>query len=194
VKAIFLDRDGVICENRNEYVKSWEEFVWISGAKEALSRLTRNGYTTIVITNQSAVGRGIVSRQVVEEIHQRMGKEITQTGGKVERIYYCPHKPEDGCSCRKPKPDLLLQAAEDFKLDLRSSYLIGDMITDIEMGHKVGCRTIMLKTGKGLSQLADQAHWKIKPDYIAQDLSEAVDLILELDSTEKSCAVKIQGK
>ena len=77
------------------------------------------------------------------------------------------------------------EAAEDFKLDFKSSYFIGDMITDIKMGHKVGCRPIMVKTGKGLSQLADQAHWKIKPDYIAPDLSEAVDLILKLDSREK---------
>lgn len=185
VKAIFLDRDGVICENRDDYVKSWEEFVWIPGANEALSRLNSNGYIAVVVTNQSAVSRGIVSRQIVEEIHQRMEKEITQTGGKIEKIYYCPHKPEDGCSCRKPEPGLLLAAAKDFKLDFKSSYFIGDMITDIEMGHKVGCRTIMVKTGKGSSQLANRVNWKIKPHYIVSDLSEAVDLILKLDSTEK---------
>lgn len=185
VKTIFLDRDGVICENRDDYIKSWEEFVWIPGAKEALSRLNSNGYITVVITNQSAVGRGIVSRQIVEEIHKRMEKEITEVGGKIEKIYYCPHKPENGCNRRKPKPGLLLQAAEDFKLDFKSSYFIGDTITDIEMGDKVGCRTIMVKTGKGLSQLANKVHWKVKPDYIALDLSEAVDLILRLDSAEK---------
>jgi len=185
VKAIFLDRDGVICENRDDYVKSWEEFVWVPGAKEALSRLNSNGYITVVITNQSVVGRGIISREIVEEIHQRMVKEVTQTGGKIEKIYYCPHKPEDGCSCRKPEPGFLLEAAEDFELDLRSSYFIGDMITDIEMGHKVGCRTIMVKTGKGLSQLADRAHWKVNPDYIVSDLSEAVALILKLEFAER---------
>ena len=184
-KAVFLDRDGVICENRDDYVKSWEEFVWIPGAKKALSRLRRHGYITVVITNQSAIGRGIVSRETVDKIHQRMGEEVAQTGGKIEKIYYCPHKPEDGCSCRKPEPGLLLQAAEDLKLDLRTSYLVGDAITDIEMGHKIGSRTIMVKTGKGLSELADKNRWKIRPDYIAQDLSEAVDLILELDSAEK---------
>jgi len=184
-KAVFLDRDGVICENRDDYVKSWGEFVWIPGAKEALSRLRSHGHIAIVITNQSAIGRGIISRRTLEEIHQRMGEEIAETGGKIEKIYYCPHRPEDSCSCRKPEPGLLLQAAEDLKLDLRSSYLIGDKITDIEMGHKVGSRTIMVKTGKGQDQLADQARWKIRPDYIAQDLSEAVDLIVELDSSEK---------
>jgi len=184
-KAVFLDRDGVICENRDDYVKSWEEFVWIPRAKGALSRLMSHGYIAIVITNQSAIGRGIISRRTLEEIHERMGAEIAQTGGKIEKIYYCPHKPEDGCSCRKPEPGLLLQAAEDLELDLRASYLVGDAITDIEMGHKVGSRTIMVKTGKGQDQLADKAHWKIRPDYIAQDLSEAVDLILELDFAEK---------
>lgn len=184
-KAVFLDRDGVICENRDDYVKSWQEFVWIPGAKEALSRLRSHGYIAIVITNQSAIGRGIVSRETVDKIHQRMGEEIAETGGKIEKVYYCPHKPEDGCSCRKPEPGLLLQAAEDLKLDLRTSYLVGDAITDIEMGHTVGSRTIMVKTGKGLNELADKNRWKIRPDYIAQDLSEAVDLILELDSAEK---------
>jgi len=180
-----MDRDGVICENRDDYVKSWEEFVWIPGAKEALSRLKSHGYIVIVITNQSAIGRGIISRETVDKIHQRMGEEVAQTGGKIEKIYYCPHKPDDSCSCRKPEPGLLLRAVEDLKLDLRTSYLVGDAITDIEMGHKVGSRTIMVKTGKGLSELADKARWKIQPDYIAQDLSEAVDLILELDSAEK---------
>lgn len=184
-KAVFLDRDGVICENREDYVKSWEEFVWIPGAKEALSCLRSHGYIAIVITNQSAIGRGIISRRTLEEIHERMGEEIAQTGGKIEKVYYCPHKPEDGCSCRKPEPGLLLQAAADLKLDLRASYLVGDAITDIEMGHKVGSRTIMVKTGKGLSELADKNRWKIRPDHIAQDLSEAVDLILELNSAEK---------
>lgn len=184
-KALFLDRDGVICENRDDYVKSWQEFVWIPGAKEALSRLRSHGYVAIVITNQSAIGRGIVSRETVDKIHQRMGKEVAETGGKIEKIYYCPHEPEEGCSCRKPEPGLLLKAAEDLKLDLRTSYLIGDKITDIEMGRKVGSRTIMVKTGKGQDQLADQAQWKIKPDHIAQDLAEAVDLILRLDSAEK---------
>jgi len=193
-KAIFLDRDGVICENRDDYVKFWEEFVWIPGAKEALSRLKNHGYIAIVITNQSAIGRGIVSRKTVDEIHQRMGEEITQAGGKIEKIYCCPHKPEDGCSCRKPESGLLLKAAGDLELDLRRSYLIGDKMTDIEMGHKVGSRTIMVKTGEGQNQLADQTHWKIKPDYIAQDLSEAVDLILELDSAEKKLCCKDSRK
>jgi len=183
--AVFLDRDGVICENRDDYVKSWEEFVWIPGAKKALSRLRSHGYIAIVITNQSAIGRGIISRRTLEEIHERMGEEIAETGGKIEKVYYCPHRPDDGCGCRKPGSGLLLQAAEDLKLDLRASYLVGDAITDIEMGHKVGSRTIMVKTGKGLSELADKNRWKIRPDYIAQGLSEAVDLILELDSAEK---------
>ncbi len=184
-KAVFLDRDGVICENRDDYVKSWEEFVWIPGAKKALSRLKSHGYIAVVITNQSAIGRGVVSRETVDKIHQRMGEEAAERGGKIEKIYYCPHKPDDSCSCRKPEPGLLLQAAEDLKLDLRASYLVGDAITDIEMGHKAGSRTIMVKTGKGLSELAEKARSKVKPDYIAQDLSEAVDLILELDSAEE---------
>ena len=184
-KAVFLDRDGVICENRDDYVKSWQEFVWIPGAKKGLSRLRSHGYITVVITNQSAVGRGIVSRETVDKIHERMGKEIAQTGGKIEKVYYCPHRPEEDCGCRKPEPGLLLKAAEDLKLDLTSCYLIGDNMTDIEMGNKVGSRTIMVKTGKGQSHLANRAQWRTKPDHIARGLSQAVDLILKLDSVEK---------
>jgi len=184
-KAVFLDRDGVICENRDDYVKSWQEFVWIPGAKKALSRLRSHGYITVAITNQSGIGRGIVSRETVDKIHERMGAEIAETGGKIEKVYCCPHRPEEGCGCRKPEPGLLLKAAEDLKLDLASCYLIGDNMTDIEMGNKVGSRTIMVKTGKGQSHLANRAQWRTKPDHIARGLSQAVDLILKLDSVEK---------
>ena len=178
MKAVFLDRDGVICENRDDYVKSWDEFVWIPGAKQALSLLKERGYLIIVVTNQSAIGRGIISRQVVEEIHDKMSTEVLKMGGKIDGIYYCPHQPSHACNCRKPKPGLLLKAGQDFKLDFSSSYLVGDSLTDVKMGHQLGCVTIMVRTGKGSRQMRNLTGDESKPNYIAADLAEAANLIV----------------
>jgi histidinol-phosphate phosphatase family protein len=181
-KAVFLDRDGVICENRDDYVKSWREFVWISGATEAISLLKDNGYLIIVATNQSAIGRGIISSKMLGKIHNEMLRQIIQAGGKIDRIYCCPHRPTDGCSCRKPKPGLLLQASRDFNINVADSYLVGDSFSDVIMGQRVGCTTIIVKTGKGAEELASLSRNEIKPHYIAPNLLEAVRLILRLDS------------
>jgi len=176
-RAVFLDRDGVICKDKNDYVKSWDEFVWIPKARDALRRLNDNRHIAIVITNQSAVGRGLTSQQAVEDIHLRMMKSISQAGGRIERAYYCPHRSEDECSCRKPKPGLLLKAARDFAIDLKSSYLVGDKLSDIEAGYRVGCTTIMVNPDKTKHLPKDKRY----PDYIVSDLSEGVELILRLD-------------
>lgn len=179
-RVVFLDRDGVICRDRDDYVKSWHEFVWIPGAREALKRLNDNHYMTIVVTNQAGVARGITSQQAVEDIHERMAREVSQVGGKIERVYYCPHKPEDKCDCRKPKAGLLLKAARDFAFNPKKSYLVGDKISDIEAGHRLGCTTIMIKNGENRGNSTG----KNRADYTVSDLAEAVDLILQLDSTE----------
>jgi len=184
-KAVFLDRDGIICKDRDDYVKSWDEFVWIPGARKALKRLSGNHRMVIVITNQSAVGRGLASRLSVEDIHQRMMRGVRQAGGKIEKVYYCPHRPEDDCNCRKPKPGLLLKAAKDFALDLKSSYFVGDSLSDMEAGRHVGCTTIMVKNDKKTGSVRNLLRDKTRPDYIVSDLSEAVDLILKLDSAER---------
>ncbi len=180
-KTIFLDRDGVICRDRDDYVKSWHEFVWIPGAREALKGLNDNHYMTIVVTNQAGVGRGITSQRTVEDIHERMVKEVSQAGGNIEAVYCCPHKPEDKCDCRKPKAGLLQKAARDFAFNPKKSYLVGDKISDIEAGQRMGCTTIMIKNdgnrGNSIS--------KNRADYTVSDLAEAVDLILKLDSTSR---------
>ncbi len=180
-RVVFLDRDGVICRDRDDYVKSWDEFVWIPGAKEALKCLNDNHYMTIVVTNQAGVARGITSQQAVEDIHRRMTKSVSQTGGKIEAVYYCPHKPEDKCDYRKPKAGLLLKAAKDFAFNPKKSYLVGDKISDIETGQRVGCTTIMIKNGENRGDTTG----KNRADYTASDLAEAVDLILKLDSASR---------
>ena len=154
MRAIFLDRDGVICRNRPDHVKSWGEFVFLPGAQNSLAALSRLDLPIIVFTNQAIVGRGMVPASVVDDIHRRMVSEVEAHGGRIDRVVYCPHRPEDGCACRKPEPGLLLQVADEMGIDLSQSYLVGDAATDLMAGRQVGCQLFLVLTGRGLQQLA----------------------------------------
>lgn len=151
MKTIFLDRDGVI--NRNPpnwgYVRTWEEFDFIPNALNAIRDLTENGYRIVVITNQAGIGRGLFSEDNLKDIHSRMVAKITDAGGKIDAIYYCPHHPEAGCECRKPKPGMLIRAAHEHNIELPNAYLVGDSTTDIEAGQRVGATTFLVLTGHG---------------------------------------------
>jgi histidinol-phosphate phosphatase family protein len=182
MRAIFLDRDGVICENRTDHVKSWQEFKFLPEVKETLARLSRLGWPIIVITNQAAIGRGLVTTEMVEIIHQNMLAEVAAQGGRIDRIFYCPHRPEDDCDCRKPKAGMLLQAAAELNLDLTGSYLIGDAASDMQAGQQVGCRNILVLTGRGKEQLL--AAVRSPGGYfltICETLTEAVSYILKME-------------
>jgi D-glycero-D-manno-heptose 1,7-bisphosphate phosphatase len=152
-RAIFLDRDGVICENRSDHVKSWNEFRFLPGAQNSLAALGRLGLPIIVVTNQAIIGRKMVPASVVDDIHRRMVADVEASGGRIDRVVYCPHRPEDRCTCRKPEPGMLLQVADEMDIDLSQSYLIGDAATDLMAGQRVGCRTFMVLTGRGMQQL-----------------------------------------
>lgn len=151
MKTIFLDRDGVI--NRNPpnkgYVRRWSEFSFLPNALKAIRDLTENGYRIIVITNQAGIGKGLFSEDNLKDIHARMVTEITEAGGRIDAVYYCPHHPEAGCECRKPKPGMLRRAADEHRIELSSAYLIGDSTTDIEAGRRAGTRTLLVLTGHG---------------------------------------------
>jgi D-glycero-D-manno-heptose 1,7-bisphosphate phosphatase len=153
MRAIFLDRDGVICENRSDYVKSWHEFQFLPGAKRSLAALSRLGLPIIVVTNQSMIGRGLISADTVEEIHERMAAEVAAYGGRIDRIIYCPHHPEERCGCRKPKPGMLVRAAEEIGIDLTRSYFVGDAVSDLLAAQQVGCQPFLVLTGRGFQQL-----------------------------------------
>jgi len=177
--AIFLDRDGVINENRSDYVRGWSDFVFLPGALEALRILAQTDARIIIVTNQSAVGRGLIRHDTVEEIHRRMLSWIAVHGGRVDTIYWCPHHPDKGCDCRKPKPGLALQAALTFGLALNESYVVGDAASDILMGQQLGCQTILVLTGRGEQEL-EQVRRHVRSNFwIARDLQEAAKLILE---------------
>lgn len=154
MRAVFLDRDGVINENRADYVKSWDEFAFLPGALDAIARLTEAGLLIFVVTNQAIVNRGMVPRQTVDEINRRMAREIERHGGRVEMIAYCPHRPEERCRCRKPRPGLILDLMGRYRLEPRDCVVIGDALSDIDAGQAAGVATILVRTGRGREQLA----------------------------------------
>lgn len=148
--AIFLDRDGVIIENRPEYVRSWDDVFIFPQALTALAKARELPYKIVIITNQSTIGRGSVTKTVADEINRRLLAEIERTGGRIDGVFICPHRPEDECPCRKPKPGLLYQAAQELSLDLARSFLIGDALSDLQAGIAAGIHNIALvRTGRG---------------------------------------------
>ena len=179
LKIVFIDRDGVINRDRPDYVKSWSEFEFLPGSLDALKRLTLNGYSVIVITNQSVINRKFVTEAGVQEIHEKMTSAVVDHGGSIEAIYYCPHVPKDGCNCRKPEPGLIYRAQADYGLDLSKTCMIGDSLKDIQCARRAGCGSVILvRTGHGkeTERLCQDAG--TQADYVADDLMAAVKWLL----------------
>ena len=177
--AIFLDRDGVINQNRADYVKTWDEYVFLPNVFSPLCSLAQTDYAIVVISNQSPIGRGLVQQETIEAINARMQSEIERHGGRIDAVYYCPHTPSENCNCRKPAPGMLLQAADELGLNLSSSYFIGDAVSDVEAAFAAGCQPLYVLTGLGREQLPlfhQQGYDGKVP--IVRDLAEAVQLIL----------------
>lgn len=174
-KAVFLDRDGVIVEDKG-YTHQIENFKLLPKVIEGLKMLS--GYRLFIVTNQSGIARGFYTLSDFEKFNSHLFGKLKRHGIKIEKTYYCPHKPEDGCECRKPKARLLKEAEEEFGIDLKSSFVVGDKKSDIEMGKNSGCRTVLVLSGNGI-QAKDEA----KPDYLARDLVEAAKWILKPTSS-----------
>lgn len=146
--AIFIDRDGVInCRRPNDYVLEPSQFVFTPGIQAALKQLSGTGLPIIVISNQAAVGKGLLSAEILREITLKMQREISREGNLLAAVYYCPHRPDQNCECRKPKPELLFRAADDFGIDLSSSVFIGDSETDLEAALAAGCKPVLFASG-----------------------------------------------
>lgn len=173
IKAIFLDRDGTIVEDVG-YVYKIEDFNLIPNATKGL-KLLKN-YMLFIITNQSGIGRGYYKLKDFIEYNKNVLKELKKHNIKIGKTYYCPHKPEENCECRKPNTKLIKDAEKKFKIDLKKSFVIGDKKADIELGKNVGCKTILVLTGNGM-----EAKNNVKPDYFAKDLLDAAKWILEND-------------
>jgi len=182
MKLIILDRDGVINQDSDAYIKSADEWQPIPGSIDAIARLCAAGYSVAVATNQSGLGRGLFDLDDLEAIHDKMRELVESAGGHVAGIYYCPHLPTAGCHCRKPAPGLLDAIAEDFSTSLTGVIFIGDSLKDLQAGAERQCRPILLRTGKGAayeSQLADEANEQVRNAQVHDDLASAVDYLLE---------------
>lgn len=176
---VFLDRDGVINRDSPDYIKSWSEFEFLPGSLEALKQLTLNGFTIIIITNQSVIHRKMVSRKTLDYIHAKMKAAVQSNGGEIKDIFFCPHIPKDQCDCRKPNPGLIYAAKRRYRIDLETSTMVGDSAKDIECARNAGCGSaILVKTGNGVVAEEMLEERMICPDFVARDLLEAVNWII----------------
>jgi histidinol-phosphate phosphatase family protein len=176
-KAVFLDRDGTINVDPG-YLSHPGQMELIPEVGSGLAKLQAGGFTLVIVTNQSGVGRGLVKEPMLKPIHARMNELLAGYGVHIDAIYYCTHHPEDDCSCRKPKPELVLEAQRDLDIDLKKSFVVGDKASDIELGRATGVKaSVLVLTGDGAEQKK-----LLKPgraDHIAENLSEAADWILK---------------
>lgn len=173
--AIFLDRDGVVIENRADYVRCWEDVEFLPAAVQALARLAVGPYRIVLVTNQSAIGRGILPLETAQAINRQLVIELEKSNCRIDGVFMCPHSPEMDCACRKPRPGLLLQAAETLSIDLANSVMIGDAWTDLQAGHAAGVnRIVLLRTGRGQQQLLLAPPADLKPWLVYDDLAGAL--------------------
>jgi len=177
--AIFLDRDGVIIENVDTYVRAWSDVVFYPDSLNALARIRDTEYKVVIVTNQSAVGRGIITEDDAREINQRLIQVVEQSGGRIDGVYMCVHAPPQGCECRKPRPGLIMQAASDLSLDLSRSLLVGDALSDIQAGQNAGIpKNILVRTGRGEKQSRLPEALTLKPFLTYDRLEDAVEALI----------------
>lgn len=169
-----LDRDGVLNFESTAYIKSPDEWIPIPGSIEAAARLSKAGNRIVIATNQAGVGRGLFSLDMLEKIHQKMLSVIASHGGKIEKIYFCPHAPVENCHCRKPKPGMLLQIQKDFNLKSSEMIFIGDSDRDYQAANAVGCEFILVKTGNGMETAKTMKDVKV-----FDDLEDAVHFFIK---------------
>ena len=174
--TVILDRDGVINADSDAYIKSVEEWQPLPGSIEAIARLSRAGWRVVVCTNQSGVGRGLLSETTLASIHDTLCRQVEEHGGRVDGIFHCPHRPEEGCDCRKPLPGLLRRAAETFNLDLQNLPVIGDSQRDLDAARAVGALPLLVRTGNGEATAAQTAHGATA---VYADLATAAEALLQ---------------
>ncbi len=177
MKTIFLDRDGVINKYPGDrlYVTSLKKFKFLPNAKKAIALLSKEGWKIFVASNQAGVGKGTYAQKTLDLITAKMLEGIEQAAGKITKVYYCTHRKEVGCSCRKPKPGLLQKASREFKVNLKKAYFVGDTIRDVLTAHAVGAKSVLILCGK--EKLSNQKNWEAKPDFVLKDLLSAAKFL-----------------
>jgi D-glycero-D-manno-heptose 1,7-bisphosphate phosphatase len=176
--VIFLDRDGVINQDSPDYIKNRQEFIFIPGSISAICELCDLGFDIIIITNQSGLGRHLITPSNLNQIHDNLVREIRARGGRITDIFFCPHRPQDNCKCRKPLPGMLFKAQKKYAIDLATAIMVGDSAKDIECGRNAGVgKTILVKTGNFRAAQKILSEKGLRPDYVASDLLSAAKWI-----------------
>jgi D,D-heptose 1,7-bisphosphate phosphatase len=170
MKVVFLNRDGVINEYPGDYqyVKSWKEFKFIPGSIEAIRKFNSKGFKLFVISNQAGVAKGLYSKKTLDAITKKMLNVLKKNNAYIDGVYYCTHKEEDNCLCRKPKTGLLYKSLEDFKISPEITFFIGDSFRDMKAARIFGAKTVLVLSGK--EKLTNRKNWEFEPDYIFDNL------------------------
>ena len=177
--VVFLDRDGVINRDSPLFIKNWSEFEFLPGSLNALTALNRAGFEVIIITNQSAVGRRLITEAGLRQLHELMQAAVRSHGGHIRDIFYCPHLPEEDCSCRKPKPGMIEQACKKYGLDPKMTTMVGDSAKDIECAQQAGCgQAVLVRTGNGKTAFRELAAKEVPIDFLAENLDQAAKWII----------------
>lgn len=184
--AVFLDRDGVLIEYRKNYIRQWSDVVFYGSSLNALAALRELPCRVFIVTNQSAVGRGLITIKDAVEINNRIVSMVEQGGGRVDAVYMCPHKPEDNCDCRKPKPGMIYQAAEAYGIDLQNSLIIGDSLSDLEAGQAAGIRhRYLVRTGRGAQEETSLGGEESNKIIVVDDLARAISNHFERNISDR---------
>ncbi|MFU8768456.1 MAG: D-glycero-beta-D-manno-heptose 1,7-bisphosphate 7-phosphatase [Desulfotignum sp.] len=178
-RVVFLDRDGVINQDSPHYVRHPDAFHFIPGSRQAIALLTRHGFDIILITNQSVIGRKMVTPRTLDLIFDKLCQGIDAAGGRILDIFFCPHTPDAGCDCRKPLPGLFFQARDRYAIDLSRSLMVGDSATDIMAARSAGCgRAVLVATGNGRQAFQTLTAQGMLPDHYTEDLLAAARWII----------------
>ena len=179
MKLIILDRDGVINEDSDDYIKSPDEWVPIPGSLDAISRLNHAGYAVAVALNQSGIARGYFDLETLSAIHNKMEDMLSQIGGRIDALFFCPHGPKDGCDCRKPKPGLLTEIGNRFQTGLKDVMFVGDTVSDVKAAEAAGATPVLVRTGKGEQTLNKLSEKGMDHIPVYDDLADVVTTLLD---------------
>ncbi len=193
MKLIILDRDGVINQDRDDYVKSADECIPIEGSIDAIVRLNKAGFTVVIATNQAGLAKGKFELEDLEAMHAKITKRVEEKGGEIGAIFYCPHHPDDHCKCRKPKPGMLDAIEAEFNTSVESSYFIGDSLRDLQAAIQKACKPMLVLTGNGVRTQAQLTVPGLQTDapiieseqvQVFENLAAAASFIIANDSRQ----------
>jgi D-glycero-D-manno-heptose 1,7-bisphosphate phosphatase len=184
--AVFLDRDGVINENRADHILHPEQLEFVPRVFQGLASLAASQLPCYVVTNQAAIGRGLLSEDGLASIHEHIATRVRMAGGKLAGFYHCPHRAEERCSCRKPRIGMFERAASEHGIILSRSYYVGDALTDVQAGQAAGCTTILVSTGRGLCQILDEDARRLSGFYVARNLEQAAAWIIRREQAVRA--------